>query len=155
MAIRNFRTPRTLKEVRAFLGLASYYRAFIQEFAAISRPLNILTRKDVQFKWEPAQPGALDKLRRTLSSETVLAHPNFELLFILNCNASNYLISAILSHKQNGSERPISFASRILNKHEVNYSTTHKELLAVILGTKTHRCFCTVVNFRLSQTMLR
>jgi hypothetical protein len=71
----------------------------------------------------------------------VLAHPNFELPFILSCDASNYAISAILSQKQNGKERPISSASRVLNEHEVNYSTTHKELLAVIFGTKIHRCF--------------
>jgi hypothetical protein len=78
---------------------------------------------------------------RQLSSDSVPAHPNFEIPFILSCDASNYAISAILSLKQNGLERPISFASHMLNKHEVNYSTTHKELLAVIFGTKTHRCF--------------
>jgi transposase InsO family protein len=101
----------------------------------------MLTRRDVQLKCNLAQQEAFDKLKRALSSETVLAHPNFELPFILSCDASNYAISAILSQKQNGSERPISFASRMLNKHEVNYSTTHKELLAVIFGTKIHRCF--------------
>jgi hypothetical protein len=82
-----------------FLGLAGYYRAFIQDFAVISRPLTVLTGKDVQFKWNPAQQEAFDKLKTTLSSETALAHPNFELPFILSCNASNYAISAIMSQK--------------------------------------------------------
>jgi hypothetical protein len=140
-AIRNFPLPRTVKDVRAFLGLAGYYRSFIQDFAATSRPLTLLTRKDTRFEWTPKQQEAFDKLKAALSSESVLAHPNFELPFILSCDASNYAISAILSQKQNGQERPISFASRVLNEHEVNYSTTHKELLAVIFGTKIHRCF--------------
>jgi hypothetical protein len=140
-AIRNFPLPRTVKDVRAFLGLAGYYRSFIQDFAATSRPLTLLTRKDTRFEWTPKQQEAFDKLKTALSSESVLAHPNFEIPFILSCDASNYAISAILSQKQNGQERPISFASRVLNKHEVNYSTTHKELLAVIFGTKIHRCF--------------
>jgi hypothetical protein len=101
-AIRNFPTPRTLTEVRAFLGLAGYYHAFIQNFAVISRPLTLLTREDVPFKWDPVQQEAFNTLKETLSSETVLAHPNFELPFILSCDASNYAISAILSQKQNG-----------------------------------------------------
>jgi hypothetical protein len=105
---RNFPAPRTLTEVRAFLGLAGYYRAFIQDFAAISRPLTLLTRKDVPFKWNTAQQEAFDNLKGAVSSETVLAHPNFELPFILSCDASNYAISAILSQRQNGLERPIS-----------------------------------------------
>jgi hypothetical protein len=61
--------------------------------------------------------------------------------FILSCDASNYAISVILSQLQNGRERPLSFASRILNKAEKNYSTTHKELLAVVFGTQLHRCY--------------
>jgi hypothetical protein len=88
-AIRNYPTPRTLTEVRAFLGLAGYYRAFIQDFAAISRPLTLLTHKDVPFKWGPAQHEAFNTLKERLSSETVLAHPKFELPFILSCDASN------------------------------------------------------------------
>ena len=61
--------------------------------------------------------------------------------FILSCDASNYAISAILSQFPNGEERPISFANRMLNKAEKNYSTTHKELLAVVFGTHVHRCY--------------
>jgi hypothetical protein len=140
-SIRNFPRPKTVKEVRAFLGLAGYYRSFIADFAAISRPMTLLTRKDTRFDWTEKQQKAFDQLKAALSSESVLAHPNFELPFILSCDASNYAISAILSQKQNGKERPTSFATRVLNEHEINYSTTHKELLAVIFGTKIHRYF--------------
>jgi hypothetical protein len=125
--------------VRAFLGLSGYYRSFIKDYAAISRPLTQLTKKEANFEWAEAQQLSFDKLKAALTSDSVLAHPRFDLSFILSCDASNYGISAILSQLQNGKERPLSFASRILNKAEKNYSTTHKELLAVVFGTQVHR----------------
>ena len=127
--------------MRAFLGLSGYYRSFIKDYAAISRPLTLLTKKDVKFEWAEAQQLSFDKLKAALTSDSILVHPRFDLSFILNCDASNYAISAILSQLQNGQERPISFASRMLNKAEKNYSTNHKELLAVVFGTQVHRCF--------------
>jgi hypothetical protein len=74
-------------------------------------------------------------------SESVLAHPEFDQPFSLSCDASNYAISAILCQEYEGNERTLSFASRVLNKHEINYSTTDKEILAVVFGVQTHRCF--------------
>jgi len=127
--------------VRAFLGLSGYYRSFIKDYAAISRPLTLLTKKDVKFEWAEAHQLSFDKLKAALTSDSVLAHPRFDLSFILSCDACNYAISAILSQLQNGQERPICFVSRMLNKAEKNYSTTHKELLAVVFGTQVHRCF--------------
>ena len=79
----------------------------------------------------------------------VLAHPKFDLPFILSCDASNYAIPTIISQLQNGKERPISFASRILNKAEKNYSTTHKEISAVVFGTQVHRCYLYGRKFRI------
>jgi hypothetical protein len=76
-----------------------------------------------------------------LTSDSVLAHPEFDKSFILSCDASNYAISAILSQEHEGKERPLSFASRTLNNHEINYNTTEKELLEVVFGIQTHRCF--------------
>jgi hypothetical protein len=139
-AIWNFPGPKTVRDVRVFLGLSGYYRSFIKEYAAISRPLTQLTKKDAKFEWAEAHQLSFDKLKAVLYSDSVLAHPRFDLPFILRCDASNYAISAILSQLQNGQERPISFASRILKKAEKNYSTTHKELLAVLFGTQIHRC---------------
>jgi hypothetical protein len=140
-AIRNFPRPQTVRDVRSFLGLSGYYRSFIKEYAAMSRPLTQLTKKDVTFVWADAQQTAFEDLKAALTSDSVLAHPRFDQPFILSCDASNYAISAILSQLQNGKERPISFASRMLNSAERNYSTTHKELLAVVFGTQIHRCF--------------
>jgi transposase InsO family protein len=139
--IKNFPKPRTVKEVRSFLGLSGYYRAFIQNYAAMSRPLTQLTKKDVPFVWSENQQQSFEKLKAALTSQSVLAHPRFDQPFILSTDASDYAISAILSQLHGGKERPISFASRMLNAAERNYSTTEKELLAVVFGTQIHRCF--------------
>lgn len=130
-----------LKDVRGFLGLPGYHRSFIHNFGTIIRHLTLLIGKEIQFDWTAKQQETSDKLRRVLSSESVLAHPNFELPFILSCGASNYALSAILSQNQNDQERPLSFASRSLNEHEINYSFTHKKLLSVIFEIKVYRCF--------------
>jgi transposase InsO family protein len=140
-AIREFPRPKKVRDIRAFLGLSGYYRAFIRNYAAMSRPLTQLTKKDEKFIWTDFQQRAFDNLKAALTSESVLAHPRFDQPFILSTDASDYAISAILSQLQNGKERPISFASRMLNTAERNYSTTQKELLAVVFGTQIHRCF--------------
>jgi len=101
----------------------------------------LLTRKDTKFSWSEPQNTSFEALKEALTSDSVLAHPEFDKPFILSCDASNYAISAILGQEHEGKERPLSFASRVLNRHEINYSTTHKELLAVVFGVQTHRCF--------------
>jgi hypothetical protein len=121
--------------VRAFLGLSGYYRSFIKEYPAISRPLTQLTKKDAKFEWAEAQQISFDELKKALTSDSVLAHPRLDQSFIFSCDDSNCAISAILRQLQNGKERPIIFASRMLNKAEKNYSTTHKELSVVVFGT--------------------
>jgi hypothetical protein len=146
-AIKSFPLPRS---VRAFLGLAGYYRSFIPNFTALSKPLTLLTRKDEKFCWSEPQQSSFDALKEALTSDSVLAHPESDHPFILSCDASNYVISAILSQEHGGKERPLSFSSRILNKHEFNYSVKEKELLAVVFGVQTHRCFLYGREFRIT-----
>jgi len=148
-AIKSFPLPRSVKDVRAFIGLAGYYRSFIPNFAALSKPLTLLTRKDEKFCWSEPQQTSFDALKEALTSDSVLAHPEFDKPFILSCDASNYAIYAILSQEHGEKERPLSFSSRILNKHEFNYSVTEKELLSVVFGTQTHRCFLYGRKFKL------
>jgi hypothetical protein len=140
VATENFPRPQTVRNVRAFLGLSGYYRSFIQNYAAMSSPLSPLIKKNEKFVWTGIQQQAFDNLKAALTSDSVLAHPRFDQPFILSTDASDYAISAILSQLHNGKERPISFASRMLNAAERNYSTTQKELLAVVYGTQIHRC---------------
>jgi hypothetical protein len=140
-AIRNFPRPRTVKDVRSFLGLSRYYRVFIQNYAAMSRPLTQLTKKNDPFKWTDIHQQAFENLKAALTSNSMLAHPRFDQPFIISTDASDYAISAILSQLHGDEERPLSFASRMLNAAERNCSTTQKELLTVVFGTQTHRCF--------------
>jgi hypothetical protein len=141
MAIKDFPGPQTAKYVRVFLGLSGYYRAFIRNYADTRRPLTQLTKKDEEFIWTDLKQQAFDNLKDALTSDSVLAHPRFNQPFILSTDVSDYAISAILNKLHNGKERPIRFANHMLNAAEINYSTTHKELLALVFGTQIHRCF--------------
>jgi hypothetical protein len=140
-AVRQYPVPRNVKEVRSFLGLASFYRRLVPRFAEIAKPLTQLIRKDVQFKWESSQQAAFEKLKEILCSEQVLAYPDFNTQFILTTDASKVAVAAILSQVQEGVERPIAFASRQMNKAEQNYCASEAEMLAVIWATKQFRCY--------------
>jgi hypothetical protein len=87
----------------------------------MSRPLTQLTRKNEPFVWTETQQQAFENLKAALTSHSVLAHPRFDQTFILSTDASDYAISAILSQLHGNKERPISFASRMLNAAERNY----------------------------------
>ena len=79
-AIWNFPRPKTVRDIRAFLCLSGYYRSFIKDYTAISRPLTQLTKKDAKFEWAEAQQLSFDNLKTALTSDSVLAHPRFDLL---------------------------------------------------------------------------
>jgi hypothetical protein len=115
-AMIQYSTPKNAKDVRAFLGLASFYRRLVQKFAEAAKPLTILTRMDQNFIWGPSQQEAFDDLKNRLSISPVLAYPNFELPIILTTDASKVAVAAILSQVQDGVENPIAYASRQLNK---------------------------------------
>jgi len=137
--IRNWPQPTSVSEVRSFLGLASYYRKFILGFACIAAPLHKLTCKDMRFKWSEECADAMSQLQEKLTSSPILAMPLDDGGFILDTDASNLSIGAILSQVQDGEERVIAYASRILNNAEKNYCVTRKELLAIVFYTKQFR----------------
>jgi len=111
-AVKNFPIPKNVKEVRSFLGLASFYRRLVPQFAHIAKPMSELLRKDTPFVWTERQQSAFEALKSALCSEQVLAYPNFDSQFILTTDASKTAVAAILSQIKDGVERPISFASR-------------------------------------------
>lgn len=123
--------PKNVTEIRQMLGMASYYRKFVKDFSAIARPLIHLTKKDVPFKWTEDCNIAFMKIKECLTGPDIMAFPMPNEEFILDTDASNYSIGAVLSQIQNGQERVISYASRTMNKAETNYCVTDKELLAV------------------------
>lgn len=109
-AVKEWEVPSNVSELRSFLGFCGYYRRFVENFSAIAKPLHDLTKKGSLFRWSDDCQTAFDILRKKLTTSPVLAHPNFKERFILDTDASNYAIGAVLSQKQNGIERPIAYA---------------------------------------------
>ena len=125
--------PHSAKEVQQFLGLANYYCRFIKDFASLAKPLHRLTEKGREFTWTQESDQAFNTLKQKLTSAPVLALPNWSKSFLLDTDASETGISAVLSQVQDdGSECVIAYASRLLSKQERNYCVTRKELLAVV-----------------------
>jgi len=138
-AIQDWPVPTNLRQSRAFVGLCQYYRRFVPNFSEIAAPLHALTKKGARFDWSPQCQSAFEKLKYCLTSADVLALPNDEGKFILDCDASDNAIGAVLSQVQNGEERPIFYASQLYDKHQRNYNVTRKELLAVITFVRKFR----------------
>ncbi|KAL0128565.1 hypothetical protein PUN28_003720 [Cardiocondyla obscurior] len=138
-AVRNYPTPKKIKNIQSFIGLSGYYRKFIANFSKIAKPLTNLTRKGQEFKWEIEQQQAFKMLKEKLTTAPVLNYPDFAKKFLIITDASDQAIGAILSQGEIGEDRPISYASRILNKAEKNYTTTEKELLAIVWAVKHFR----------------
>ncbi|UYV71667.1 K02A2.6-like [Cordylochernes scorpioides] len=138
-AVRDFATPRSLKEVRSFLGLSSYYRRFIPNYAHVAQPLNDLLKKDSAFNWNQEEQNAFEALKSALISEPALGHFDYSSPTEIHTDASNYGIGAVLVQIQKGKKRAIAYASRTLNKAEKNYSTTERECLAIIWAINKFR----------------
>lgn len=101
-SIKNWPVPKLLKDIRSFLRLCSYYRKFVPKFADIARPLHKLTESKAEFFWNSDCQQAFDKLKRALTSSPILSYPNNEGLFILDTDASNRGLGAVVSQVQNG-----------------------------------------------------
>ncbi|XP_057188755.1 interleukin-13 receptor subunit alpha-1 isoform X1 [Triplophysa rosa] len=130
--VRDWPTPQFPTEVRAFLGLCSYYRRFVQNYAFKAHPLYRLTHKEVPFEWTDDCAAAFRQLKDALTSPPVMAFPNFEKPFVLSTDASNVAIGAVLAQIQDGNERVVAYASHVLSPSERRWSTYDKELWAII-----------------------
>ena len=142
--------PTSKREVQRFLGFASYYRRFVKDFAHIAQPLHRLTQNTASFAWTSACQDAFDELHRRLCSAPVLAYPNFSKHFILDTDASDVGIGAVLSQLDDeGRERVVAYGSRTLSKAERRYCVTRRELLAVVVFTRQYRPYLTGRKFLL------
>jgi len=141
--------PTTVKEVRSFLGLAGYYRRFVKNYAIISTPLNHLMRKDQPFEWSDEAQEAFETLKNALTSSPVLAMPNDTGEFILDTDACDKAVGAVLSQIQDGEERVIAYAGRSLDKREINYCATRKELLSIIYSLRYFKQYLMGRHFRI------
>ena len=131
--------PTKVTELRSFIGLCSYYRRFIKDFAKTAKPLHALTGKYARFHWTPDCQAAFDELKQKMITAPVVAFPRDDDTYILDCDASLESIGAVLSQLQDGEERVISYASRLYSKSESNYCVTRRELLAVVHFCKYYK----------------
>ena len=136
-AIKDWPVPTTVTQVRSFLGLANFFRKFVQGYASIASPLSDLTRKNVPFVWTPERQRAFDRIKSCLIEAPVLRLPDFNKPFEVICDASGFGIGAILL--QDG--HLIACESAKLKGSELNWSTTEKELYAVVHAMRTWRCY--------------
>ena len=140
-AVKEWPTPRRVRDVRAFLGLTGYYRRFIQNYGEIAKPLHELTEKNSEFIWTTERERAFQKLKSSLTTAPILGYPSAEEddVFLLDTDASNCHIGAVLSQRQGGEEKVIAYGSKVLSKSERNYCVTRRELLAVVHFIRQYR----------------
>ena len=117
-AVKNWPLPKSAKQVRSFLGLCSYYRRFVQDFAKIARPLHKLCEKGNKFAWSDDCQVSFTALKEALTTAPVLAYPILGQQFVLDTDASEHSVSAVLSQVQEGRECVIAYMSKAMNSHE-------------------------------------
>jgi hypothetical protein len=123
-AVNNWPIPQALKELRGFLGLAGYYRKFIRHFGVISKPLTKLLKKN-NFGWNDQSQQAFDRLKKALCEAPVLALPDFSKTFVLETDACDYGLGAVLSQEC----RPIAYFSKALSPKHMGLSIYEKRVL--------------------------
>ncbi|KAJ9535506.1 hypothetical protein OSB04_un001362 [Centaurea solstitialis] len=133
--------PTNIKGVRSFLGHAGFYRRFIQDFSKISRPLTKLLAKDAPFIFDEKCISAFETLKRHLTNAPIMVPPNWDQPFEIVFDASDYAVGAVLGQRKNNHFQPICYASRTLNDAQENYTTTEKELLAVVFAIEKFRSY--------------
>ena len=130
--IQNLPLPGTVRDLRSFLGHVGFYRRFIQDFAKVSKPLTTLLCKDKDFIIDEEGKHAFMMLKQALIEAPILQSPNWDLPFKIMCDASDYAVGAVLGHRLDKKSTDICYASKTLVEAQINYTTTEKELLAVV-----------------------
>lgn len=131
-AVVNWPTPTNLKELQSFLGFINFYRRFIGQFSHTARPLHDLTKKAVEFAWDGRCQEAFEHLKQKITSAPILRHFHPEHETLVETDASDYALGAILSQREPGGEwRPVAFLSRGMTTAELNYPVHDKEFLAI------------------------
>ncbi|GJS38533.1 reverse transcriptase domain-containing protein [Tanacetum coccineum] len=134
-SVKNWKIPESSTEIRSFLGLAGYYRRFIENFSKIAKPLTLLTQKNKTYVWGDKQDEAFRILKEKLCNALVLALPDGPDDFVVYCDASKQGFGCVLMQRG----KVIAYASRQLKKHEKNYTTHDLELGAVVFALKIWR----------------
>ena len=137
--IQNLPLPSTVKDLRSFLGHVSFYRRFIQDFAKVSKPLTTLLCIDKDFIIDEEEKRAFTMLKQALIEAPILQSSNWDLPFEIMCDASDYAVGVVLGQRLDKKSTAIYYASKTLIEAQINYTTTEKELLAVVYALKKFR----------------
>ncbi|KAJ9544667.1 hypothetical protein OSB04_024374 [Centaurea solstitialis] len=133
--------PTNVKGVRSFLGHAGFYRRFIKDFSKIARPLTELLAKDAPFVFTSACLDAFNTLKAALISAPIIQPPDWSLPFELMCDASDFAVGAVLGQRKDRKLHAIHYASKTLDSAQMNYTTTEKEMLAVVFSIEKFRSY--------------
>ena len=143
-------SPKSVQELKAYLGLLTYYCKFLPDVSTVLAPLYRLLRKEARWHWTAKEEQAFCKSKELLTSSKLLVHFDASLPLILACDASAYGVGAVLAHQMpDGTERPIGYASRTLSPAEKNYSQIEKEGLACVFGVKRFHSYLFGHSFKL------
>ena len=149
-AVADFPVPKTQKQVRAFLGLANYYRRFIKNYSTISAPLNALLKKGATVDWSTECMNAFNTVKQALVSPPVLAYPDLNRDFVLTTDASSTAIGYVLSQvNESGEEHPISYGGRSLRGAEFKYGISQLECLAAVEAVSVFHPYLSTRHFTL------
>ena len=134
--IRNLKVPSTKKEVRSILGLMNYYRRFVKNFSSLAQPLIEMTKKTSpnKIRWTHEYQIGLDKLKEALTSEPILRVPDLSKPFVVQSDASNKALGAVLLQEHERSLLPCFYASRRLLDREIHYAIIEKETLGIVFA---------------------
>ncbi len=142
-AVSDFPQPQTIKDVQSFLGLSGYYRRFIKDYAKIAEPLinqlRKLKEKNNHLNWTVECTVAFEALKKRLTNAPIMSTPNFKESFILELDACEYGLGAVLAQEYDKKKFVIAYASRTLSPPERNYSATEREALAIVWATQHFR----------------
>ncbi|GJU58374.1 reverse transcriptase domain-containing protein [Tanacetum coccineum] len=131
--------PTTVKGVRSFLGHAGFYRRFIQDFSKIARPMTHLLEKETPFVFSKDCIDSFETLKKKLTEAPILVVPDWNLPFELMCDASDFAIGAVLGQRKTKHFQPIHYASKTMTEAQIHYTTTEKEMLAVVYAFEKFR----------------
>ncbi|GJP49509.1 hypothetical protein CLOM_g8708, partial [Closterium sp. NIES-68] len=140
-AVRRWKTPENVKELQQFLGFANYYNRFVPQYEKIAAPLTNLLKKNTPYKWEPKHQEAVEQLKQALTSAPVLILPDPERDYVIEADASDQAVGAVLMQDQGNGLQPIAYLSKKLHGAELNYPIHDKEALAIIIAFKAWRCY--------------
>ena len=132
-------SPTTVKGIRSFLGHVGFYRRFIRDFSKIARPLCRLLEKDTKFNFDESCHNSFEEIKSRIVEAPIMAKPDWNREFEIMCDASDFAMGAIFGQKVEKVFKAIYYASKTFNEAQENYSTTEKEMLAIVFSCEKFR----------------